>query len=172
MVTPGGGYKRALREPWISDQTWKFIAERNTLHQQRYNSTAGNNVLSWNALLKTDQRDWLETEAEEAAAASMKRQRPNLLKNISQLWGNNAYHHHLKNLKKPFMSGLNLCLGDPTSFLESFISPYTKAPQEQPKSSATKEIGDVCTQARKKREPENEFAGDIQKIGCWRQSAE
>ena len=66
MATAGRGYKRALREPWISEHTWKLMSERNTIHQQGYNSTAGKNALSWNALPKTDQRDWLETEAEEA----------------------------------------------------------------------------------------------------------
>ena len=40
------GYKKSLREAWISDNTWKLISERKTLHQMRHNANSDSNAPS------------------------------------------------------------------------------------------------------------------------------
>ena len=39
------GYKKSLREAWISDNTWKLISERKTLRQMRHNANSDSNAI-------------------------------------------------------------------------------------------------------------------------------
>ena len=73
------GYKKSLKEVWISDNTWKLISERKTLHQMRHNANSDSNAIyreyiekdgeAKRSVLK-DKRAWMESHVEEAEGAA------------------------------------------------------------------------------------------------------
>ena len=73
------GYKKSLREAWISDNTWRLISARKNLHQMRHNANSDSNAIYQEYIEKDreekrsaqkDKRAWMESQAKEAEGAA------------------------------------------------------------------------------------------------------
>ena len=73
------GYKKSLREARISDNSWKLISDRKTLHQMRHKANSNSNAIYQEYVEKDrkvkrsaqkDKRAWTESQAEEAEGAA------------------------------------------------------------------------------------------------------
>ncbi|CAH1239030.1 Hypp5694 [Branchiostoma lanceolatum] len=95
------GYKKSLREAWISDHTWKLISERKTLHHRRHNNKSDNNDVHHEYMEKNrevkrsaqrDRRVWMERQAEEAEGAAARNDMRTVYQIAKKITGSSKAH--------------------------------------------------------------------------------